>query len=115
MTKVEKFEVLLNIEDVKENPMLVEFIENEIELIKKKNAYKSTNKKKTAEDTELYKEIESVFLDNPVMMFSCSDVVRHLNFKYSTQKLAPKLNAMVESGILKVSVEKKQKRYSLAE
>ena len=45
ITKREKFEMLANIAEVKSNPMLVEFIEHELELLAKKN---SAEKKPTA-------------------------------------------------------------------
>ena len=38
MTKREKFEMLANLEEVKANPVLAEFIEHELELLAKKNA-----------------------------------------------------------------------------
>lgn len=44
-TKRDYFNALLNIEDVKSNPNLVEFIEHELELLAKKN---SSEKKPTA-------------------------------------------------------------------
>ena len=114
ITKVEKFEMLLAINEVAENEMLVEFINHEMELIKKKNAYKSVNKKKVAENEELVKEILDVFYNNPQLIMTCTDIVRHLNFKYSTQKLSPQLKKMVENKILKGTIEKKVKHYSLA-
>lgn len=113
ITKVEKFDMVLALKEVQANEMLVEFLTNEKELTIKKNAYKSTNSKKTSENEALMKELETVFFDNPTLMMNCTDVVRHLNFKYSTQKIARPLNAMVENGILKVSVDKKVKYYSL--
>lgn len=114
LTKIEKFEMLLNYDGaVAENPLFVELIEHEIELIRKKNSYKSVSKKKIAENEELIKEIESVFLDNPVMLMTCSDVVRYLNFKYSTQKLSPQLKKMVENGILKETIDKRVKHFQL--
>ena len=48
MTKREKFEMLSKIAEVKENPMLMEFIEHELELLSKKN---SADKKPTAQQT----------------------------------------------------------------
>ena len=45
MTKREKYEMLANLAEVKANPMLVEFIEHELELLAKKN---SAEKKPTA-------------------------------------------------------------------
>ena len=113
VTKVEKFEMLLAIDEVAENEMLVEFIHHEMELLRKKNAYKSVNKKKVAENNEIIKEIETVFFDEPTLMMSCSDIVRKLNYKYSTQKLSPQLKKMVENGVLKETIEKKIKYFQL--
>lgn len=114
ITKVEKFEMLLKIDKVIENEMLVEFINKEIELTQKKNAYKSTNKKKVADNTELLRKIETVFNDNPNLVMTCSDVSRYLNFEFSTQKLAPRLKELTELNILTTSIEKGQKYYKLA-
>ena len=114
LTKIEKFEMLLNYNGVvADNSIFVELIEHEIELIRKKNSYKSVNKKKLAENEELIKEIENVFLDNPQLIMTCTDVVRYLNFKYSTQKLSPQLKKMVENGILKETIDKKVKHFQL--
>lgn len=113
ITKVEKFDMLLALGDVQANEMLVEFLTNEKELTIKKNSYKSTNSKKTSENEALMKELETVFIDNPTLMMNCTDVVRHLNFKYSTQKIARPLNTMVENGILKATIDKKVKYFSL--
>ena len=46
MTKMQKFEMLSKIAEVKANPVLVEFIEHEMELLAKKN---SAEKKPTAQ------------------------------------------------------------------
>lgn len=48
MTKAMKFDVLLSIEEVKSNPMLVEFINHEKELLAKKNVSSTGEKKMTA-------------------------------------------------------------------
>lgn len=114
ITKIEKFEMLLAIKEVAENEMLVEFINHEKELIKKKNAYKSVNKKKAEESNALMKEILDVFYDNPQTMLCCSDIVRHLGFKYTTQKLNPQLKKLVEEKSLTSQIDKKIKYYSLA-
>ena len=49
MTKREKFEMLTKLTEVKSNPMLMEFIEHEMELLAKKNA---SEKKPTAKQTQ---------------------------------------------------------------
>lgn len=60
LTKANKFEMLLNLEDVKGNEMLKEFIEHELELLAKKN---SADKKPTAQQTA-NKEIKEAILGN---------------------------------------------------
>ena len=114
ITKVEKIDMLLAIDKVAENEMLVEFLTNEKNLIIKKKTYKSTNKKKVADNTELLRKIETVFNDNPNLVMTCSDVSRYLNFEFSTQKLAPRLKELTELNILTASIEKGQKYYKLA-
>ena len=114
ITKIDRFEMLLAIDEVAQNEDLVAFINHEMELIKKKNTYKSVNKKKTEESNALMKEILDVFYDNPQTMLCCSDIVRHLGFKYSTQKLNPQLKKLVEDKSLTSQIDKKIKYYSLA-
>ncbi len=49
MTKREKFEMIANIAEVKANPILVDFINHELELLAKKN---SSDKKPTAKQAQ---------------------------------------------------------------
>ena len=67
MTKREKFEMLANLTEVKSNPMLMEFIEHEMELLAKKN---TSEKKPTAKQTQnegIKANILSVLTDGKVM------------------------------------------------
>ncbi len=48
MTKMQKFEMLSNLPEVKNNPILAEFVAHEMELLSKKN---SAEKKPTAQQT----------------------------------------------------------------
>lgn len=64
MTKKEKFEVIANLADVKANAELSEFIANEIALLEKKSAYKSSKPTKRQAENEVIKErIASVLTD----------------------------------------------------
>lgn len=56
MTKREKFEVIANLADVKANAELSEFIANEIALLEKKSAYKSSKPTKRQAENEVIKE-----------------------------------------------------------
>ena len=60
ITKREKFEMLLAMESVKEDGMLVEFIEHEIELLARKNG---SEKKPTAQQTA-NAEIQKAILES---------------------------------------------------
>ena len=67
MTKREKFEMLANLTEVKSNPMLMEFIEHEMELLAKKN---TSEKKPTAKQTQnevIKTNILSVLTEGKVM------------------------------------------------
>ena len=55
MTKREKFEVIANLADVKANAELSEFIANEIALLEKKSAYKSSKPTKRQAENEILK------------------------------------------------------------
>ena len=59
ITKREKFEMLLNVAEVKDNEMLVEFIEHEIELLARKNG---SEKKPTAQQ-QANAQIQQAILD----------------------------------------------------
>ena len=49
MTKRDYFNALLNVEEVKENPAMIDFINHELELLSKKNA---SDRKATATQVE---------------------------------------------------------------
>ena len=57
LTKAQKFDMLLAIEEVKTNPILVEFINHEKELIAKKNAADRKPTKTQVANDELRKQI----------------------------------------------------------
>ena len=64
MTKREKFEVIANLADVKANAELSEFIANEIALLDKKSAYKSSKPTKRQTENEVIKQcIKEVLTD----------------------------------------------------
>ena len=65
MTKAQKFALALSLEDVQANPILVEFFNAEIELLKKKNASASTKPTATQTANEAIKaEILAFMGDN---------------------------------------------------
>ena len=67
MTKREKFEMLANIAEVKANPMLVEFIEHEMELLAKKNTSEKKPTAKQSQNEVIKANILEVLTDGKVM------------------------------------------------
>ena len=113
MTKREKFEILANLAEVKANPMLVEFIEHELELLAKKNASgegKLTASQKINEGikTEILEEMSA----NPNRLYSISEMIKC--FECCKDLSLPKVTALVTQ-LVKAEcverVEEKRKAY----
>ena len=111
MTKREKFEMLMAIDEVKSNPTLSEFITHELELLAKKN---TSEKKPTAVQVanEGLKEIiMDVLMDNGGLMTvtdiqkSCEELA-----ELSNQKLSALVRQLKEDGKVE-KVEEKRKAY----
>lgn len=111
MTKREKFEMLMAIDEVKSNPVLSEFITHELELLAKKN---TSEKKPTAVQVanEGLKEIiMNVLMDNGGLMTvteiqkSCEELA-----ELSNQKLSALVRQLKDDGKVE-KVEDKRKSY----
>ena len=90
LTKAQKYEMLLNIEEVKGNPILVEFVEHEMELLANKNA------KKSAEPTKAQKanaELATAIYNGmePNRLYKCAEIAKAIPecSGMSTQKISP--------------------------
>lgn len=77
LTKAMKYDMLLAIEEVKSNPILVEFITHEKELIAKKNASDRKPTKNQIANTELGQKILDVMEDNAI--YTVSQILKALN------------------------------------
>ena len=111
MTKREKFEILRNIEAVQQNPMLMEFIEHEIELLAKKNA---SEKKPTAQQTaneNLKQVIVEALIENGGLM-TVTDVQKSCEelAELSNQRVSALLRQVRDEGKVE-RVEEKRKAY----
>lgn len=111
MTKREKFEMLMAIDEVKSNPILSEFIEHELELLAKKN---TSEKKPTAVQVAnegLKQTILDVLMENGGLMTvtdiqkSCEELAELSNQKVSALIRQLKDDNKVEK------VEDKRKSY----
>lgn len=83
-TKRDNFNALLNIEAVKADPALVEFIEHEIALLDKKN---------TAERKPTHKQIENAGFKSDILAFMEPDTL------YTVADLAKSVPSIVAAGI----------------
>ena len=77
LTKAMKYDMLLAIEEVKSNPILVEFITHEKELIAKKNASDRKPTKNQIANTALGQKILDVMEENTV--YTVSQILKALD------------------------------------
>ncbi len=118
MTKREKFEMLANLTEVKSNPMLMEFIEHEMELLAKKN---TSEKKPTAKQTQIEvikTNILSVLTEGKVM--TVTDLLKNvpdLPADMTNQRMSALLRQMYNKDNLSdpayplTRIEEKRKAY----
>ena len=112
LTKREKFEMIAKVKEVKENPILAEFIEHELELLAKKN---SSDRGLTTTQKE-NEGIKSAILENlskePDRLFSVSEMIKH--FECCQDLSLPKVTALVSQLVkaeLVERLEEKRKAY----
>lgn len=111
VTKREKFEMLKTMSEVQANPMLMEFIDHELELLAKKNA---SEKKPTAQQMAnegLKQTIMDVLTENGGLM-TVTDVQKSCEelAELSNQRISALLRQMRDDGKVE-RVEEKCKAY----
>ena len=111
ITKREKFEMLKAMSEVQANPMLMEFIDHELELLAKKNA---SEKKPTAQQVAnegLKEVILNVLTENGGLM-TITDIQKSAKelAELSNQKVSALVRQMKEDGKV-IKVEDKRKSY----
>ena len=110
LTKANKFEMLLNIAEVKENEMLTEFINHELELLAKKN---STEKKPTAQQTA-NKEIKEAILGNMTegVGYQITDLIKTVPecADLTNQRVSALVRQLKDEGLVE-RYEEKRKAY----
>ena len=117
ITKREKFEMLVNLAEVKANPMLVEFIEHELELLAKKNA--SGEGKMTAtqkENKELKDKIFECMEEEPNKLFTISDMLKLFPCcaDLTNQRVSALVRQLKEDGKVERVVEKRKAFFKIA-
>ena len=117
MTKREKFEMLAKIEEVKANPVLVEFIEHELELLAKKNA--SGEGKLTAvqiANNGIKEEILECMAKEPNRLFTISEMMKLFPCcaELSNQRVTALVKQLKEDGKVERLEEKRKAVFRIA-
>lgn len=115
-TKVQKFEEILALDVL--NAEQREFIEKEIELIKKKNSHISkADKEKSALNENIKNRIVEI-VNGTDEIFNTTQLANlltsELNVSITSQRVAPLTNKLVDEGLIKVDVVKGRKFFKKA-
>ena len=109
LTKRDHFNALLNLEEVKANPILVEFIEHELDLLAKKNA---ADKKPTAQQTANKAICEAIVEGmEPNRLYTITELIKEIPecADLTNQRVSALVRGMIDTHIERV--EKKRKAY----
>ena len=109
LTKRDHFNALLNLEEVKANPILVEFIEHELDLLAKKNA---ADKKPTAQQTANKAICEAIVEGmEPNRLYTITELIKEIPecADLTNQRVSALVRGMIDVHIERV--EKKRKAY----
>ena len=116
MTKAQKFALIAEIPEVKNNPVLAEFIAHEVELLSKKN---SADKKPTAQQEDnatINAGVLGVMEANPKQLFTESELLKkvpNLPDTMTNQRMSALVRQMVDAGQVKRTEDKRKAFFSL--
>lgn len=114
MTKRDHYNALLNLDEVKSNPTLVDFINHELELLDKKN---SADKKPTAQQTA-NDSIKVAILDNMVegKMYTITDIIKSVPecAELTNQRVSALVRQLKDEGKIVRTEDKRKAYFSLA-
>lgn len=111
ITKKEMFMEILKINDVANNPTMVEFLNHEIELLNKKRS-SGTLTAKQIENEAVKNEIVTI-LTNTENAMSVTEIVKTLEGDYTNQKISALMVQLVKENKVKREVTKKVARFSV--
>jgi hypothetical protein len=115
LTKKQKFTMLMGIDAVKENDILREFVEHELELLEKKNASKSTKTTAKQEQNSVIGEQVVDFM-SPNTLYTMSELLKKvpgLPEDMSLPRLTRIVTDMVNDGRIVRTVDKRKAYFSL--
>jgi predicted transcriptional regulator len=108
LTKKAKIRMLLDIKEVQENPTLVEYLENEYDLLERKSSNKAPSKNQVA--NESLKEVIVDILTTNATEMSIREIQadNEVLAELSNQKMSALLTQLVDTGIVERIVDKKK-------
>ena len=116
VTKRDNFNALLEIEEVKANQGLVDFINHELELLDKKSADRATA---TTANQKANEEIKKVIVSELVRLgkHTISELQKESEelAQYSNQKLSALIKQLVDNGEVTKTIDKKKSYFEIAE
>jgi len=114
MTKVEMFNALKEVEEVKANAEMVEFIDHEIALLTKKRASKTPTKTQK-ENVAILENIKAILEANSgLTVTEIATVLATDAQTYSNQKVSALLKKLVDNGEVVKEYDKRVAKFSLA-
>lgn len=116
LTKVDKFNIIANLEDVKNNAMLSEFVAKEIALLTKKNSERKQTATQKANEA-LSAKILDFMAEHESQQFSITDLLKQCEecAGLSNQKVTAIMNVLLENKAVERVVEKRKAYYRLAQ
>ena len=112
LTKMQKFEMISNIAEVRQHPILAEFIAHEMELLAKKNA---TEKKPTAQQVA-NKSLMDVIYDGMEVgkKYSITDIIKTIDgcAELTNQRVSALMRQMIGDGRIERTEEKRKAYFS---
>lgn len=111
ITKAQMFANIKAVAGVAENAEMVAFLDNEIELVNKRNSRKSSKPSKTQVENAGIKDSIAEVLANADGGMTVTEIAKALDGDYSTQKVSALLRQM--DNVVK-TYEKKVARFTLA-
>lgn len=111
LTKKDHFNALLAIKEVQENPVLVDFIEHELELLARKNSTASGEKKQTAQQ-KANEEIKKGILEcmEPNRYYTITEMQKEFPCckEMSNQRVSSLVRQMKDEGLVIRTEDKKK-------
>ena len=115
LTKADKFALIANIEDVKNNPVLAEFVAKEIELLTKKNTERKPSATQVA-NRELCDKVVAFLQEHAEEKFTISDLIKQCEAcaGLSNQKVTAITRMLEADKLIEKVVEKRKPYFKLA-